>query len=77
MKQFWDEILAANETSDACLATVVATEGTAPRKEGSKMLIIGGKSLKVSIIVSFNRYYNALRRINDCEAALALPAFPI
>jgi xanthine dehydrogenase accessory factor len=51
MKQFWDEILAANETSDACLATVVATEGTAPRKDGSKMLIIGGESLKGSVTI--------------------------
>jgi xanthine dehydrogenase accessory factor len=51
MKQFWDEILAANETSDACLATVVATEGTAPRKNGSKMLIIGGESLKGAVTI--------------------------
>ena len=51
MKQFWDDILVANETSNACLATVIATEGTAPRKEGSKMLIIGGKSLKGAVTI--------------------------
>ena len=51
MKQFWDDILAANETSNACLATVIATEGTAPRKEGSKMLIIGGESLKGAVTI--------------------------
>jgi xanthine dehydrogenase accessory factor len=51
MKQFWDDILLANETSNACLATVIATEGTAPRKEGAKMLIIGGKSLKGAVTI--------------------------
>jgi xanthine dehydrogenase accessory factor len=51
MKQFWDDILVANETSNACLATVIATEGTAPRKEGSKMLIIGGESLKGAVTI--------------------------
>jgi xanthine dehydrogenase accessory factor len=51
MKQLWDDILAANESSDACLATVVATEGTAPRKEGAKMLVIGGKSLKGAVTI--------------------------
>ncbi len=51
MKQFWDDILVANETSNACLATVIATEGTAPRKEGSKMLIVGGKSLKGAVTI--------------------------
>jgi xanthine dehydrogenase accessory factor len=51
MKQLWDDILAANETSNACLATVIATEGTAPRKEGAKMLIIGGESLKGAVTI--------------------------
>jgi xanthine dehydrogenase accessory factor len=51
MKQLWDDILAANESSNACLATVIATEGTAPRKEGAKMLIIGGKSLKGAVTI--------------------------
>ena len=51
MKQFWDDILMANETSNACLATVIATEGTAPRKEGSKMLIIGGETLKGAVTI--------------------------
>jgi len=51
MKQFWDDILVANDTSNACLATVIATEGTAPRKEGSKMLIIGGESLKGAVTI--------------------------
>jgi xanthine dehydrogenase accessory factor len=51
MKQLWDDILAASENSKACLATVIATEGTAPRKEGSKMLIIGGESLKGAVTI--------------------------
>lgn len=51
MKQFWDDILAANESSNACLATVIATEGTAPRKEGAKMLIVGGESLKGAVTI--------------------------
>lgn len=52
MKQFWDEILTASESStQACLATVIATEGTAPRKEGSKMLIVGGASLKGAVTI--------------------------
>jgi len=51
MKQLWEDILAANESSNACLATVIATEGTAPRKEGSKMLIIGGESLKGAVTI--------------------------
>ena len=52
MKQFWDDILTASENSSkACLATVIATEGTAPRKEGSKMLIIGGESLKGAVTI--------------------------
>jgi xanthine dehydrogenase accessory factor len=52
MKQFWDDILTASEnSSNACLATVIATEGTAPRKEGAKMLIIGGESLKGAVTI--------------------------
>jgi xanthine dehydrogenase accessory factor len=52
MKQFWDEILAASENSSkAYLATVIATEGTAPKKEGSKMLIIEGKNLKGAVTI--------------------------
>jgi xanthine dehydrogenase accessory factor len=52
MKQFWDDILTASEHSlKACLATVIATEGTAPRKEGSKMLIIGGETLKGAVTI--------------------------
>ncbi len=52
MKQLWDDILRASEnTSKACLATVIATEGTAPRKEGSKMLIVGGESLKGAVTI--------------------------
>jgi xanthine dehydrogenase accessory factor len=52
MKQFWDDILTASENSSkACLATVIATEGTAPRKEGSKMLIIGGETLKGAVTI--------------------------
>jgi len=52
MKRFWDDILTASENSSkACLATVIATEGTAPRKEGSKMLIIGGTSLKGAVTI--------------------------
>jgi xanthine dehydrogenase accessory factor len=51
MKELWNEILTANESSNACLATVIATEGTAPRKEGAKMLIIGGESLKGAVTI--------------------------
>ncbi|MFQ5682242.1 MAG: XdhC family protein [Candidatus Binatia bacterium] len=53
MRQFLDDLLKASEecSSEACLATVVATEGTAPRKEGSKMLVIGGQSLKGAVTI--------------------------
>jgi xanthine dehydrogenase accessory factor len=52
MKQFWHEILNANESpTRCCLATVIATEGTAPRKEGSKMLIVGGAGLKGAVTI--------------------------
>lgn len=43
--------MAAGRDSSACLATVVATEGTAPRKDGSKMLVIGGRSLKGAVTI--------------------------
>jgi xanthine dehydrogenase accessory factor len=52
MKQLWDEILTARENSPpACLATVIATEGTAPRKEGAKMLIVGGATFKGAVTI--------------------------
>lgn len=52
MKQLWEEILTAGDgPSGSCLATVIATEGTAPRKEGSKMLIVGGASLKGAVTI--------------------------
>ncbi|MCZ6623559.1 MAG: XdhC family protein [Deltaproteobacteria bacterium] len=52
MKEIFEEILrASRDSSDASLATVVATEGTAPRKEGSKMLVIGGKTLKGMVTI--------------------------
>src|SRR5262249_61971452 len=51
MKQLWNDILAASENSKACLATVIATEGTAPKKEGSKMLIIGGETLRGGVTI--------------------------
>src|SRR5215475_8810235 len=52
MKQLWNGILKASENSSkAYLATVIATEGTAPRKEGSKMLIIEGESLKGAVTI--------------------------
>src|SRR5262249_61208459 len=52
MKQLWNDILKASENSSrAYLASVIATEGTAPRKEGSKMLIIEGESLKGAVTI--------------------------
>src|SRR5215475_2419458 len=52
MKQLWNGILKASDNSSkAYLATVIATEGTAPRKEGSKMLIIEGESLKGAVTI--------------------------
>jgi xanthine dehydrogenase accessory factor len=52
MRIVFDAILrASQEPSGAALATVVATEGTAPRKEGSKMLVIGGETLKGSVTI--------------------------
>jgi xanthine dehydrogenase accessory factor len=48
----YDDILrASQESAGAALATVVATEGTAPRKEGSKMLVIEGRTLKGSVTI--------------------------
>src|SRR2546427_1353861 len=35
----------------ACLATVVGTEGTAPRKEGSKMLVVGDNTLEGAVTI--------------------------
>src|SRR5262247_4556288 len=52
MKQLWDDILKAKENfSKAYLATVIATERAEPRKEGSKMLIIGGETLKGAVTI--------------------------
>lgn len=52
MKALFDEILrASQDPAGACLATVVATEGTAPRKEGSRMLVIGGKTLTGAVTI--------------------------
>jgi len=52
MKEFFEDILkACQDPSRACLATVITTEGTAPRKEGSKMLIVGGKTLKGAVTI--------------------------
>jgi xanthine dehydrogenase accessory factor len=52
MRLIFDEILRASEEPlGAALATVVATEGTAPRKEGAKMLVIEGRTLKGSVTI--------------------------
>jgi xanthine dehydrogenase accessory factor len=52
MKEIYEHILrASQDPSSACLATVVATEGTAPRKEGSRMLVIGGKTLTGAVSI--------------------------
>ena len=52
MSLVFEEILrAAQDPCRATLATVVATEGTAPRKEGSKMLVIEGRTLKGSVTI--------------------------
>jgi xanthine dehydrogenase accessory factor len=52
MKEIFDEIVrAAQQPPGATLATVIATEGTAPRKEGSKMLIIGGKTFRGAVTI--------------------------
>jgi xanthine dehydrogenase accessory factor len=52
MSLVFEEILKASQDPfRATLATVVATEGTAPRKEGSKMLVIEGRTLKGSVTI--------------------------
>jgi xanthine dehydrogenase accessory factor len=52
MSLVFEEILrASREPLGGTLATVVATEGTAPRKEGSKMLVIEGRPLKGSVTI--------------------------
>src|SRR5262245_9147997 len=52
MRPIFDDILRASQESlGAALATVVATEGTAPRKEGSKMLVIEGRALKGAVTI--------------------------
>src|SRR5215471_9642808 len=52
MKEIYEHILrASQDPSSACLATVVATEGTAPRKEGSRMLVIGGETLTGAVTI--------------------------
>jgi xanthine dehydrogenase accessory factor len=52
MNLVFDEILTASqESSRAALATVVATEGTAPRKEGSKMLVIEDMTLTGAVTI--------------------------
>ncbi len=42
---------ASRYSCGACLATVVGTEGTAPRKEGSKMLVIGDNTLEGAVTI--------------------------
>jgi xanthine dehydrogenase accessory factor len=52
MNLVFDEILrASQESSRAALATVVATEGTAPRKEGAKMLVIENMTLTGAVTI--------------------------
>jgi xanthine dehydrogenase accessory factor len=52
MSLVFEEILrASQEPLGGALATVVATEGTAPRKEGSKMLVIEGRTLKGAVTI--------------------------
>jgi xanthine dehydrogenase accessory factor len=52
MNRVFDEILrASQESSRAALATVVATEGTAPRKEGAKMLVIEDMTLTGAVTI--------------------------
>jgi xanthine dehydrogenase accessory factor len=51
MNQLWHDILAASGNPRAALATVIATEGTAPRKEGANMLIIGGETLEGAVTI--------------------------
>jgi xanthine dehydrogenase accessory factor len=52
MSLVFEEILrASQEPLGGALATVVATERTAPRKEGSKMLVIEGRTLKGAVTI--------------------------
>jgi xanthine dehydrogenase accessory factor len=52
MNLVFDEILrASRQSSPAALATVIATEGTAPRKEGAKMLVIDGMTLTGAVTI--------------------------
>jgi xanthine dehydrogenase accessory factor len=52
MNLVFDDILrAAQQSSLAALATVVATEGTAPRKEGAKMLVIEDMTLTGAVTI--------------------------
>ena len=52
MNVVFDEILrAAQESSRAALATVIATEGTAPRKEGAKMLVMEDMTLTGAVTI--------------------------
>src|SRR4029453_18977185 len=52
MNLVFDEILrASQESSRAALATVIATEGTTPRKEGAKMLVIEDMTLTGAVTI--------------------------
>ena len=52
MNLVFDEILrVAQESSRAALATVIATEGTAPRKEGAKMLVLEDTTLTGAVTI--------------------------
>src|SRR2546426_7998980 len=52
MREIFEHLFKASRYShEACLATVVATEGTAPRKEGSKMLVVGNNTLKGAVTI--------------------------
>jgi xanthine dehydrogenase accessory factor len=48
---FADILRASQQSSRAALATVVATEGTAPRKEGAKMLVIEDMTLTGAVTI--------------------------
>jgi xanthine dehydrogenase accessory factor len=52
MNLVFDEILrAARGSARAALATVIATEGTAPRKEGAKMLVLEDKTITGAVTI--------------------------
>ena len=52
MKDIFEDLSkAAQSPGGACIATVVRTEGTAPRKEGAKMLIIDGRPLNGAVTI--------------------------